>query len=238
MDQMKKFLIAAAGLVALAVPALAADMPVKASPPAPLPEWTWTGFYVGVEGGGAWGSSVQSFVGGTTGRYDIHGWEGGGTLGYNWQVQHWVFGIEGDISDGRVRGTTGSSLTYGCGSICATKVEAFDTVRGRVGYAFNKFLLYGTGGMANGQIQSDLNGGILTHWRTGWTAGAGAEYSFAPHWSAKLEWLYVNFHNYQWTNVNNGFYACAGVNCTTDARFNVVRAGINYTFGGPVVAKY
>ncbi len=64
------------------------------------------------------------------------------------------------------------------------------------------------------------------------------EYGFAPHWSAKFEWLYVNFHSFQWTNVNNGFYVCAGINCTTDAKLNVVRLGVNYTFGGPVVAKY
>jgi outer membrane immunogenic protein len=226
---MKKFLMAAAGLVALAAPALAADMAVKA--PAPLPVWTWTGFYVGLEGGGGWGSSVQSFNAGTTNRYNLAGGQGGGTLGYNWQVQHWVIGVEGDISGGSVSGRTGSTATYNCGTICSTKLGVFDTVRGRVGYAFNNnVLLYGTGGVANGQIQSNLDGGIVTNWRTAAVAGAGVEYGFTPHWSAKLEWLYVNFRSFQWTNATNVFYACTGINCSTDARFNVVRLGANYRF--------
>jgi outer membrane immunogenic protein len=239
---MKKFLVAAAGLVALAAPAIGADMPVKAIPPAPLPIWNWTGFYAGIEGGYAWGDSVQSYTlppTFTTGRYNIRGGEVGGTLGYNWQINQWVLGIEGDLSSSRINGTGASNVFYDCGTICYTTVKALGTLRGRVGYAINNVLLYGTGGLAYGEIGSNLDGFTATNWRTGWTAGAGVEYGFAPHWTAKLEWLYVDFHSFQWTNATViPVIACAGVNCSTDARFSVVRVGVNYTFGGPVVAKY
>lgn len=89
--------------------------------------------------------------------------------------------------------------------------------------------MYGTGGWAHGAVDSTLNAsGVFTNWRTGWTAGAGIEYGFTGHWSAKLEWLRVNFSGYWWTNASNGFFGCTGLNCSTDARFNVIRAGLNY----------
>jgi outer membrane immunogenic protein len=215
--------------------AIAADMAVKA-PPAPVPAaaYNWTGFYLGVEGGYAWGSSVQFFTapppGGSTNRYNINGWEGGGTLGYNWQIQQWVLGIETDFSGSQINGSTGTTATYSCGTTCATTVNDFGTLRGRLGYAWNNVLLYGTGGWAYGGIASNLDGGTATNWRNGWVAGAGAEYGFAPHWSAKLEWIYLNFNSFQWTNATNANFTCTGLNCSTDAKFSVIRAGVNYRF--------
>ena len=122
-------------------------------------------------------------------------------------------------------------MNYGCGTVCTTNVDAFGTLRGRLGYAWNNVLLYGTGGLAYGSIQSNLDGGSVTNWRTGWTAGAGAEYGFAAHWSAKLEYIYyVDFGSFQWTNATNVNYSCTGLNCSTDAKFSVIRAGLNYRF--------
>jgi outer membrane immunogenic protein len=148
----------------------------------------------------------------------------------NWQTQQWVLGIETDFSGSHISGSTNSTPTYGCGIGCTTDVNAFGTLRGRLGYAWNNVLLYGTGGLAYASIQSTLNGGSVTNWRTGWTAGAGVEYGFARNWSAKLEWIYANFSSFQWTNDANANFTCTGLNCSTDAKFSVIRVGLNYRF--------
>jgi outer membrane immunogenic protein len=239
-EEMRQLVLGVAGAIALSASANAADIyvPPVSGPVSykdEIPVATWTGFYIGVQGGGAWGNSVQTFnAGGTTGstaRFDISGGEGGGTLGYNWQMRQWVFGVETDYSGSDIEGSTGSTLTYGCGSRCATNVTSFGTLRGRVGYAWDNVLVYGTGGLAYGDIKSSLNGGTVSNWQDGWTAGVGAEYKFTPNWSAKLEWIHVEFDSFQWTNATNTHYSCTGINCSTDAKFDVVRAGLNYRFG-------
>ena len=80
-------------------------------------------------------------------------------------------------------------------------------------------LLYGTGGFTYGRIATNLNGGTVTNSRTGWAAGAGLEYGFTHNRSAKLEWIYVNFGSYQWTNATNANFACTGLNCSTERIF-------------------
>jgi outer membrane immunogenic protein len=221
--------LASANAADLAVQAPVYKAPVYKAPP---PVFSWTGFYLGVQGGGAWGDSVQFFTGGTTDRYKISGGEAGGTVGYNWQFSpHFVVGIEADYAWAHITGTGATSLTYNCGTVCATTVDSLGTVRGRLGYAFDNVLLYGTGGLAFSRINSNLNGFTAAHDRTGWTAGAGIEYAFNPHWSVKAEYLRVNFDSYVWTNATvPGIIGCGGVSCSTDAKFNVVRAGVNYKF--------
>jgi len=211
----------------------AADMPVKAPMAPVVAPYNWTGLYLGVQGGYAWGSSVQFFTnlgGGSIDRFDINGWVAGGTLGYNWQIQQFVLGIEADYSGSHINGSGPSTATYNCGAICATTVTSFGTLRGRLGFTWSNILIYGTGGLAFASIESNLNNGTVTNWRTGWAAGAGVEYGFAPHWSAKLEWIYMAFDSYQWTNDTNANFACTGLNCSTDAKFSVVRLGLNYRF--------
>jgi outer membrane immunogenic protein len=232
----KKFIAVVTAIAAFGFvnTASAADMPTKAPMAAPLAvAYNWTGLYVGVQGGYGWGNSVQFFTagaGGSTARFNTNGWVGGGTLGYNWQFQQWVLGLETDFSGSHINGSTISTGTYGCGTGCSTNVNAFGTLRGRLGMAFNNVLIYGTGGLAYASIQSGLNGGSATNWRTGWTAGAGAEYGITRNWSAKLEWIYVNISSYQWTNATNVNFACTGLNCSTDAKFSVLRLGVNYRF--------
>ncbi len=225
------------GVAALAS-ANAADLAVKApaykAPPAE-PVFSWTGFYIGAQGGGAWGDSVQSLntglISAATARYNISGGEAGGTVGYNWQFSpHVVLGIEADYSWAHITGTGASLAPYSCGAICATTVDSLGTVRGRLGYAFDNVLLYGTGGWAFSRISSNLNGFTAANDRSGWTAGAGIEYAFNPHWSVKAEYLRVNFDSFVWTNASNPLITCTGINCSTDAKFNVIRAGVNYRF--------
>jgi outer membrane immunogenic protein len=229
-----KLIVAAIAAFGFAGSAFAADIPVKAPMVPVAAPFNWTGLYVGAVAGGAWGSSVQFFTGapgGSTDRYNIQGINGGGTLGYNWQFDpHWVAGIEADFSGAHIKGTGISSATYGCGTECSTNVNWFGTARGRLGYAFDHWLFYGTGGLAYGNIVTVEAGGPVNTTRAGWTAGGGAEYAFNRNWSAKLEYLYVNFSSYVYSNATNAFFGCAGLNCSTDARFSVVRLGANYKF--------
>jgi outer membrane immunogenic protein len=180
---MKKIL--AAGIAAAAfcsAPAFAADMPVKA-PPAPI--FTWTGFYLGVDGGYGWGSSdptalsFQEFFpagvlvsSGTFGpglqnKGRLSGGFGGGTAGYNWQSGAIVFGLEGDINAASITGTSDCSTTYGGifgpapgTSICHNKLTFLATAAGRLGWAVDHALFYVKGGGAWGNFQHDAAGQV------------------------------------------------------------------------------
>ena len=165
----------------------------------------------------------------------------GGTIGYNWQVSSFVFGFEGDAS---WVGQYGSNFDDGLAGNSAftsfTKETWVATARGRAGYAVNNLLFYGTGGYAAAGVEAgvkDANTGALlasaTSTRSGWTAGGGLEWGFAPNWSAKFEWLYMKFESAAFNTLQ-----AEGPRSSVPLDDNVVRAGINYRFGGPVVAKY
>jgi outer membrane immunogenic protein len=237
--------ICAAAFVALVSPVHAADMPgrvAKAPAPVAAPIFNWSGFYAGLQGGYGWGKSRHIDVGGgpaLTDQFSIDGWLGGATLGYNWQLAApWVLGLEGDFSfsgiKGAVRGLSGS---FGCSSSvgCLTDLNWFGTARLRAGVVSGQSLLYVTGGVAYGEIFAYSNiPDFGTVKRTGWTAGAGWEQAFTSNWSAKFEYLYVDLGEFEYDS--DGPYR-------TDARFHVVRAGLNYRFAtgkapGPVMTRY
>jgi outer membrane immunogenic protein len=233
---------AVAALVLGPTAAAAADLPVKA--PVPIAIYDWTGFYIGVSGGGSFGQSThidQATGLGDTIGYNVKGGLVGGTLGYNWQVSRFVVGFEGDAS---WVGQYGSNVDDGLAGNPAftsfTKETWVATARGRLGYAVNNLLFYGTGGYAAAGVEAgvkDSNTGALlasaTSTRSGWTAGGGLEWGFAPNWSAKFEWLYMKFDSAAFNTL-----AGEGPRSSVPLDDNVVRAGINYRFGGPVVAKY
>jgi outer membrane immunogenic protein len=233
---------AVAALVLGPTAAAAADLPVKA--PVPIAIYDWTGFYIGVSGGGSFGQSThidQATGLGDTIGYNVSGGLVGGTLGYNWQVSSFVVGFEGDAS---WVGQYGSNFDDGLAGNPAftsfTKETWVATARGRLGYAANNLLFYGTGGYAAAGVEAgvkDANTGVLlasaTSTRSGWTAGGGLEWGFAPNWSAKFEWLYMRFEDKPFSTV-----FAEGPRSSVPLDDNVVRAGINYRFGGPVVAKY
>ena len=188
---------------------MAVKAPVYVEPP-----FTWTGFYVGINGGGAFGRS--SFGAPVPTAFDTSGGLVGGTIGYNWQSGPIVFGLEGDADWADIRG----SATCAAGITCGTRSDFLATVRGRVGYAFDRFLPYVTGGLAVGNIRSSVTGfGTTDVTNAGWTLGAGVEASFARNWSAKLEYLYVD--------LGRGG-AIAGTRASLTE--NIVRAGVNYHF--------
>jgi outer membrane immunogenic protein len=223
--------------------AAAADLPVKAAP-VPVAIYDWTGFYIGVSGGGAFGQSThidQATGLGDTIGYNVKGGLIGGTVGYNWQVSRFVIGFEGDAS---WVGQYGSNFDDGLAGSPAftsfTKETWVATARGRLGYAVDNLLFYGTGGYAAAGVEAgvkDSNTGALlasaTSTRSGWTAGGGLEWGFAPNWSAKFEWLYMKFDSAAFNTL-----AAEGPRSSVPFDDNVVRAGINYRFGGPVVARY
>jgi outer membrane immunogenic protein len=215
----------AAGLLVVAQSADAADLsvaPLYKAPPAEVSQvYNWTGFYLGINGGGGWGHSYWDAN--ATG-IPLSGGLVGGTAGYNYQIGKAVVGVEGDVDWADL---SGSRATVGCPAGCTTSDSWLSTVRGRVGYAFDRFLPYVTGGLAVGDIQASTPGFPgATNTNAGWTVGGGLEVALPGNWSAKAEYLHVDL----------GRFNC-GVNCGTVPTDNVsmhddvFRAGVNYRFG-------
>jgi outer membrane immunogenic protein len=167
---------------------------------------SWAGFYLGGNFGYAWGSVDNAWA-------KPSGFIGGVQAGYNWRQLNspWVFGVEADIQ-GSSADDTFANWKF--------SNPWFGTVRGRGGYVFNDVLFYGTLGLAFGQLRAATFGLTESHTNVGWTAGIGAEYGFAPGWSAKIEYLYVDLANSNFVIIG----ASHGLS------FGTVRAGVNYRF--------
>ena len=196
-------------------------MPTKA-PAYVAPYYNWTGFYAGINGGGGFGSSEWTSPAGTA-KADTSGGLVGGTLGYNYQMGRWVFGLEGDIDYSTIKGDTSTGICVG--GICETKNSWLGTARGRIGYAFNRVLPYVTAGGAFGDVKMTPAGlGSETDTQAGWTAGGGVEVGVSGPWTAKVEYLYVDLGK------ANCSVATCGASTDVDFTANVVRAGINYRF--------
>jgi outer membrane immunogenic protein len=220
---MKRVILACAGVLALSGAAAAADLPPAPAAvpyykaPAYMPAYNWSGFYVGINGGGGFGDSDWT----TPGRIDTSGGVVGGTVGYNYQINQAVLGIEGDIDWADING---SATNTACPAGCKTSDTWLSTVRGRLGYAADRFMPYVTGGLALGNIEASVPGfGSANTTNAGWTAGAGIEFAIAGHWTAKAEYLYVDLGN---INVPLAAGPTQNVTFTT----NLFRGGINYRF--------
>jgi outer membrane immunogenic protein len=243
---MRKTLVLAATVAFMATPVLAAELPLKAPPPSPppAPACVWCGWYIGANVGGSWGDARSSFDAPGFPAFfsdSTHpdGVIGGGQLGYNWQTGNVVFGIETDIQGSGQRGSdTLAALATPLGAISLTQEDKqswFGTTRGRLGYAPSgaNWLLYGTGGLAYGDVSSaftlttPLGTASVSNstTRVGWTGGGGLEYMFLPSWSFKVEYLYMDLGH---TNFGLPF------TITQHVRFedNIARVGIDYHFGG------
>jgi outer membrane immunogenic protein len=270
-----KVLATAALATIAASSAFAADMaPRYTKAPPPIVEvWNWTGFYIGGNIGYSWGrsSDTSTLTNGagtvlftSADRRNMDGVIGGGQIGYNWQMQNWVWGLEADIQGSDQKG--GRSFLCPTG-ICTPpfgviavfpgpavpvaidqKLEWFGTVRGRVGVlATPKVLFYATGGLAYGEVRTAETIGAAAFafsnstTRAGYTVGAGVEGVIAGNWTAKLEYLYVDLGRVTGSFVTTIPALGGGVltsNYSSRITDNIVRVGLNYKFGGPVVAKY
>ena len=205
---MKNILRAAAVLPSLAFAgaAEAADIVVPGSPPlyvaAPPP--TWTGAYLGVNGGYQFGK-VNNLP------LKPNGVLGGIQGGYNWQTGQFVFGAETDL---QLSSANDTFAPYQFSN------PWFGTLRGRAGFAFSNVLVYATGGLAYGRGRLTFAGLTETHTQAGWTAGGGIEVGLTPHWSAKAEYLYFDLgdQSYVLTGTHTGFTS------------NLLRFGVNYRF--------
>ena len=192
---MKRFLLAVgAGLVAVSMvsPSLAADLSRPAyKAPMYVAPFSWTGFYVGINGGYGWGKTNWSNVFGSSGDFNVKGGLVGGTVGYNLQTGAFVWGLEGDLDASWIKGSATNAF---CGAVgCETRNRWLATGRGRIGYAWDRFLPYITGGVAFGDIRMTPAAGTSeTKSKVGYTLGGGVEYAFLGAWSAKIEYLYVD----------------------------------------------
>jgi len=219
---MQRLCLAVIALVLLGGAAAAADLTPRPQPyysaPAVVPAYSWTGFYFGLNGGGAFGSSSWT----SAGSRDVDGGLVGSTLGYNYQAGPAVFGVEGDIDLTDISGSANTSCPAGC----KTSNTWLSTVRGRLGYAADRFMPYVTGGAAFGDIRAFTPGlpqGGADN--TGWTLGGGIEAAIAGNWTAKVEYLYVDLGSF-----NCGFNCSALATDNVSFHANILRAGLNYKF--------
>jgi outer membrane autotransporter protein len=229
--------------------AMAADMrmPVKA-PPAPAPvAYNWSGFYIGAHVGGAWGTKEWFLTdpGLDFGSHDVSGLIAGGQVGFNWQApgSNWVLGIEAQASWSNADGEHIITIPGATAIGLRSEVEWLGTVTGRLGYAFDRVLVYAKGGFAfahdNFEVFNPSGPEVFStdKTRTGWTVGGGIEVALGGNWSAKGEYNFMDLGKKSVTFTDGGDVIPFDV----DQQLHVVKFGINYRFGGfggPVVARY
>ena len=205
------FAAALATLSAAHAADIARPAPVQPVPQvAPVP-FSWSGLYLGINGGYGFG------------RDGLSGGLVGGQIGYNWQTGPLVLGLESDLDWAHISGSrSDAACAPPGGGNCRTRQDWLGTTRGRLGYAFGSWLPYVTGGAAYGDIKLDQPGRSDTATRLGWTAGAGVEYSLSKNWSAKVEWLHLDLGTASFMG------AASSTPVSTPAKDDIVRAGINY----------
>ena len=206
--------LAAVAVVGFASVASAADMPTKAPAPAVVVPiaYNWTGFYVGGQVGGGWASSTTTDVDGTLAfppgyvhpAINYSGVLGGGYAGFNYQINQFIIGIDGDYSWADLTGSASEASQINAPMTSFNdKIKWIATLTGRLGYAMNNWMIFVKGGGAWAGFSSSTNtvttggaafsSGSSSETRDGWTVGTGVEWGFAPHWSTKLEYDYVGF---------------------------------------------
>lgn len=247
---MRNLLLATSALVTVSASALAADLPVRSADAVSVAApFSWTGFYGGGSIAFARVDSDFNDYNGWFSGYDgtVYGMQSDAGLfsvnaGYNWQMGAFVIGLEADIGYSTAEKTVGP---YGAAELSdnyiKTKMNALGSVRARLGYAFERALIYATAGLAYGHVDSTAsyageNTLKVDDWRTGWVAGAGVEYAITNNWTARAEGLYYDLgeRKGQWS-FDSAFVS--GVETTA----LVARIGVNYKFAGsaaPMVARY
>jgi outer membrane immunogenic protein len=239
MGKLERLLLIA--FLTVSAPAWAADFPATVEAYEAIPSLNWSGFYLGVNGGFGFGHGKASgSYGGfsVSAAQDIPGGLAGGQFGYNWQAGHMVFGLEADAQYSSQERDTLLCPASACGADVnlKNKLPWFATARGRIGYAFAQYLVYGTGGFAYAGLSSTLSasaGGASTDlisWseaRPAWTIGGGVEFAITRGWSAKFEYLYLDTGSF---NASVNVPVAGIVTPTIHVTDQIVRAGVNYHF--------
>ena len=243
---LRRLLLSSVAATAMVGSALAADL----RPPPPVvpvvPLFTWTGFYIGVDGGYGWQNIRETGIFGGLPFYQVNyrasGPVGGGHAGFNWQVNQFVFGIEGDVLGTSMRVNAPFNAFLFNNADWRSGVEG--SIRGRIGIAFDRFMVYATGGVAFETFRLRENflfaptfADTFTPSRAGLTVGGGVEYAFTDNWLARVEGRYSDFGTF-----NNASVLVPGLffrERVTEAR---ITGGLSYKFGyaapAPVVARY
>jgi outer membrane immunogenic protein len=206
---LRQMLLLSAAALMLSTPSFAADLaPAPVEPVAPVTTFSWTGFYAGVHAGYGWGRENDNLSVPTAGavgldHFDVNGAVGGVHAGYNEQFNSFVVGLEGDVDLSGIRGSTHSAIGAEGATISSLSLRNTwqGSVRARIGYAFDRFLFYGTGGVAFGDAKvsgsvigpAGIFSGSDTKTLVGWTVGLGGEYAFDDHWIARAEVRYTDF---------------------------------------------
>jgi outer membrane immunogenic protein len=237
------FLAAAAIAVGAVAPAVAADLPARApaytkAPAIVQAAYDWSGFYIGINGGGATSRIDWNADGfGDEGSHHATGGTVGGQIGYRWQMSSWVFGLEAQGNWADFKGSNVSQQFVD--SINQTKIDAFGLFTGQIGYAWDRALFYVKGGAAVTDnrftsITTGVGGGFDTATETRWGAavGVGFEYAFAPSWSVGFEYDHLFMGNNDVVS-NAGFFSD---HIKEDV--DLFTARVNYKFGGPGMARY
>ncbi|HEY8006539.1 MAG TPA: outer membrane protein [Methylocella sp.] len=252
-----QFLLASVGAIALAGSAFAADLPM-APPPPPVPIFSWTGLYMGLQVGYAWDHDSENFGFGPTFLAPVpffissafstspSGVIGGAHIGYNLQINQWVAGVEGSIDGTTINKTVFDPIS---GSNVGTRAPIQGSIRARAGVAWDRALIYVTGGAAfTGITNGYSNFGIglfsienISKTRAGWTVGGGIEYAVTNNWSVRAEYRYSDFGHY--TDFPFGATVFPGViTFQHHLTENQVQVGVSYKFDSlapaPVVARY
>jgi outer membrane immunogenic protein len=193
--------------------------------------YDWSGFYLGAQGGYGWGTTSikdANIVDGSSDYADTFsndGFTGGVHAGYNYQLNAFVMGVEGDIE---LSDITGNNPDWPFGDKSKASIDAQGSLRLRLGYAADNFLFYGTGGLAFGDLNAKYYGSgtsdSFSNWETGWTVGAGVEYGFNENWSVNVEYRYTDFGTLKGhtANTDNGWYE------KTSPTENTIRVGFSY----------
>jgi outer membrane immunogenic protein len=244
-------------IVGLTGAASAADVPSQTytqAPNAPFPFNNWSGFYSGFNAGGAsshncWnvanslGTPVPAAP--SEGCHDATGGLVGGQVGYRWQVTNWVFGLEaqGDWADLKGSNTSATGTFGGLPFSNQTRIDAIGLFTGQVGYAWNNLLWYVKGGAA---VTDDTYNGVTqfagfafdqaSQTRWGGVVGTGVEFGVAPGWSVAFEYDHLFMGNSNLNLITPGGAFDRTDIVKQDVDMGTVR--VNYTFGGPVVARY
>ncbi|MFN3891800.1 MAG: outer membrane protein [Beijerinckiaceae bacterium] len=252
---MKKFLLASTAVI-LAAPALAADLPRRSAAVAPSPApimvaMNWSGFYVGLHAGYGWAddrwlstASASAFtdrLAGDAFSYDQKGWLGGAQIGYNWQFNNIVLGLEASGSYADVK-ESALSVFGAADDVFSTKYRTILSGAARAGFTFSNALLYAKVGYAAVDVKrstvdalpANIGVNAASNWHSGLLLGAGLEYAFTQNWSAALEYNYYNL------NKKSSAYVSGDAD-RFDPKMSTVTLRLNYRFGGPaapIVARY
>jgi outer membrane immunogenic protein len=260
---MKKFLLGSIAVIALglAVPASAADLaarPYTKAPPIVVAMYDWSGFYLGLNGGGGTTHKCWDLTNDLgviispplfEGCHDATGGTVGGQVGYRWQSQAWVFGVEAQGNWANFSGS-GSNAVFQVTD--HSKIDSFGLFTGQIGYSFNNVLLYAKGGAAvvhdkyftvsTAAGQVGLTADVASETRWGGVVGVGAEFGFARNWSVAFEYdhMFMGTHDVNAYGVGNIILPAGAFSATDRIRqdVDVATVRVNYRWGGPVVARY